>query len=161
MRINRKLPAAERFELSIFREPNSGCWLWEGGVIESGYGQFTMNYRNMGAHRASWILHRGPIPPGTMVCHKCDTPSCVRPDHLFLGNSSTNMLDASAKGRISNGNRAKTHCIHGHELAGRNLMQRKTKTGVDGRVCRKCARNRYNKYIQANQRSRSTPCPSQ
>lgn len=51
------------------------------------------------AHRVAWDLTYGPIPDGMLVLHRCDNPSCVRPDHLFLGTQTDNMLDRKAKGR--------------------------------------------------------------
>lgn len=87
------------FTDKIMPEPNSGCWLWTGAIRGDGYGNFTYQGRNHGAHRVSWAFHHGPIPEGQNVCHKCDTPLCVNPDHLFLGSRSDNMRDMSKKGR--------------------------------------------------------------
>lgn len=86
----------------------TGCWNWTGRVFKpSGYGVFkcvAIRRNNMNASRASWIIHRGPIASRKiMVCHTCDNRRCVNPDHLFLGSSSDNMIDASNKGRINHG----------------------------------------------------------
>lgn len=88
-----------RFHAKYVPEPNTGCWLWEGATIRSGYGRHNINGVQMGAHRASWIIHNGDIPDGMHVCHKCDTPPCVNPDHLFLGTHADNMRDMQAKER--------------------------------------------------------------
>jgi hypothetical protein len=84
-------------------EPNSGCWLWTGGLDTHGYAQLGKPGKNNGnylAHRLSWELHRGePIPDGLLVCHKCDVPSCVNPHHMFLGSNQDNTNDKLAKGR--------------------------------------------------------------
>lgn len=91
-------------------EKNSvtGCWNWTGTIFQvSGYGAFkclAMRKNHMNASRASWIIHNGPISSRKiMVCHTCDNRKCVNPDHLFLGSSSDNMIDASKKGRINHG----------------------------------------------------------
>jgi hypothetical protein len=79
------------------------CWLWTGTLKTGKYGQL---YRGKGskprfviAHRFSYQLHYGAIPKGRMVCHHCDVPACVRPDHLFLGSSKDNVHDMYKKGR--------------------------------------------------------------
>jgi hypothetical protein len=95
--------ALERLEDKYIPEPNSGCWLWVGPVDPSGYARFTMPKARVAemAHRASWKLHRGDIPRGLICCHRCDTPTCVNPDHIFLGTYKENMRDASRKGRMN------------------------------------------------------------
>jgi DNA-binding CsgD family transcriptional regulator len=78
------------------------CWEWTGfRVPPLGYGRFRLNDEQTWAHRVSWELTFGPIPEGLQVCHRCDNPPCVRPDHLFLGTPLDNVRDMIGKGRAS------------------------------------------------------------
>ncbi|MET8278228.1 HNH endonuclease signature motif containing protein [Micromonospora sp. NPDC005174] len=78
----------------------SGCWEWTAHCNNRGYGQFTVSKGVFyGAHAVSYAITHGPIPAGMSVCHHCDNPPCVRPDHLFLGTQSDNAYDMFAKGR--------------------------------------------------------------
>lgn len=87
-------------------EKTDGCWLWTGPVQgNNGYGSFHYLGKLIGAHRFSWILHRGPVVGRANVLHRCDTPTCVNPDHLFLGTHAENMADRNAKGRTARGER--------------------------------------------------------
>lgn len=93
----------ERFEEKYIPEPTTGCWLWNAFINPAGYGHFSTNlsgrWKNERAHRASYELFIGPIPDGMCVCHACDTPACVNPDHLFLGTRGDNNTDRGRKGR--------------------------------------------------------------
>jgi hypothetical protein len=85
-------------------EPNSGCWLWMGAASAEGYGRIRARNgvrRMLGTHRLSWEHHFGLIPAGHHVCHKCDVPSCVNPQHLFLGTDLDNHRDKARKGRAA------------------------------------------------------------
>jgi hypothetical protein len=87
------------FEKNVVR--SFGCWSWKGTIDKGGYGIMTCNKKHGSdrAHRASWIIHKGQIPKGILVCHKCDHPECTNPDHLFLGTSADNTKDMIQKNR--------------------------------------------------------------
>lgn len=76
-----------------------GCWLWTGGAHEFGHGRYWLNGANRPAHRVIWEARNGHVPDGLFVLHKCDVPSCVNPDHLFVGTQDDNMRDKTEKGR--------------------------------------------------------------
>jgi hypothetical protein len=79
-----------------------GCWLWTAKLDKRGYGFSKHDGKKLGAHRHSYILYVGPIPEGMFVCHRCDNPTCVNPDHLFLGTREDNIDDMLKKGRHKN-----------------------------------------------------------
>ena len=105
-------PVLNRFWESV--DKSGDCWMWTGHLCTSGYGSFLVKKKQRLAHRFSWELVHGPIPPGLCVCHDCDKNypigdktyrRCVNPAHLFLGTHLDNMRDASRKGRSAAGDR--------------------------------------------------------
>lgn len=77
------------------------CWNWGASKSYGGYGQFSLKGKLLLAHRIAWTLENGAVDRGTLVLHKCDNPSCVRPSHLFLGSHADNSNDKVSKGRAS------------------------------------------------------------
>lgn len=81
----------------------SGCWIWMLSTVRGGYGKVSIDGKSHTAHRAIWEKKNGPVPSGLILCHRCDTPSCVNPDHLFVGTHSDNSLDMVTKNRAAKG----------------------------------------------------------
>lgn len=112
MRVYKTIPESERFNAKVMPEPNTGCWLWFGQFDKDGYGLLKTGskdkWNNERAHRVSYRINIGPIPEGYFICHKCDNPACVNPDHLFAGNHIDNVTDMISKGRkvVAKGSKA-------------------------------------------------------
>lgn len=143
---------ADRFNAKWIGEPNSGCWLWLGSIDRKGYGQI----REPGGARVRVATHvalevyRGEkVPDGRYAMHRCDTPSCVNPDHLFVGTPLENQRDSIAKGRKAKpppstiGRGLRNVCVRGHSLSGENIYFWKS---GKGRSCKECQRIRKASY---------------
>lgn len=92
-----------RFFALVHPEPNTGCWLWSGGNDVDGYGKFASKIAGMWVHykatHVSLIFAGRPLRGDLIVCHRCDFPPCVNPDHLFAGTHKDNVSDCQKKGR--------------------------------------------------------------
>jgi len=98
--------AESRFWKHVVMLPDApGCWLWVGATASHGYGNIeTENRREMVlSHRLSYEMHKGPIPDGLLVRHRCDTRCCVNPEHLEVGTQKDNLRDMVERGRASKG----------------------------------------------------------
>jgi hypothetical protein len=119
----------QRFENKYLINETTDCWEWQHATNNIGYGMFRFDNNTMRtAHRVSYELFNGPIPTGMCVCHKCDNPICVNPEHLWVGTLKENSQDMTAKGRHANPMLGKKHalgtCKHCGVEAAVNLIAR-------------------------------------
>jgi len=127
----------QRLMKNVVKDEN-GCWNFTGCRDEFGYGRMSMVVKRLNrrymirTHRLSYLIFKGEIN-SLLVCHHCDHPSCVNPDHLEPVTSQINNLRSNGMGAI---NSRKKHCVHGHELAGENLCKYELRHGR--RKCLTC-----------------------
>lgn len=107
-----------------------GCWIWTGYKNPSGYGRCNINRLAISCHRLSFALANGKLEMGPYVCHRCDNPSCVNPDHLFLGSIHDNNRDCDDKNRRPHG---ENHCCA--KLTNEQAIQIRAMI-ANGRSCR-------------------------
>lgn len=93
-------------------EDENGCWIWKAVKNYRGYGHISFRNYPRRSHRVSYTVHKGEIPKGMLVLHKCDNPSCINPDHLFLGTHQDNMNDMKKKGRACSGKDSHLHKLN-------------------------------------------------
>lgn len=113
------------------------CWQWTGASTKDGYGFMAFRGRTWKAHRVSYTLFHGEVPEGLFVCHHCDNPGCVNPQHLFLGHASANVADMVRKGRgvsqiTSDQNHFKAgHAPRGQDASGHKMTEEDAVRAID------------------------------
>lgn len=154
-----------RFDSKIKVDPKTGCWTWIGAKNRKGYGTMFVGPKRgstgLATHVSLTLAGRPRPSEKHHALHRCDTPSCVNPEHLWWGTHADNMADANNKGRLNIdgfktswsrglGTRQKDRCLRGHELSGQNLYV----SPQGKRLCSACQK------IRDSRRDRSVSAPS-
>lgn len=129
----------DRFWKKVVKTPD--CWFWVGTKNGRGYGMFYIQLHGYRAHRLSWMIaNKKPLKERQQVCHSCDNPGCINPDHLWVGTARDNSHDCIAKGRNSPPPVKKeyTHCKWGHRFTKANSYVYEK----FGRMCKTCTKKR-------------------
>lgn len=128
-------PTLEQFKERFWQRVqklSNGCWEWSGKLTPKGYGKCQFRNKELYAHRVSYTWERGEIPSGMVIDHLCRNKKCVNPNHLEVVTNVENVLRGES---LFAQKKRQTHCVHGHLLAGKNLIIYKNGT----RHCRTCA----------------------
>lgn len=132
-----------------------GCWETDLAKAGGGYAPFSIRdgggFRQVGAHRWSYVYHRGHVPEDLVLDHLCRNRGCVNPDHLEPVTRRTNTTRGIGPSAVS---AAKTHCVNGHELAPENLQSRDATCTRTARICLICHREYQARYL-ARKRERA------
>lgn len=142
-----KMPL-EKIRDNIMVDPNSGCWLFTGGLDKCGYSKLSGGKDIPGeslGHRMSYLIFKGPIPDGTEIDHKCRVRSCINPAHLQAVSHAKNVSLADYKTNHRNG--VKTHCKRGHEFTPENTMVNRHGS-YSTRKCRACTSERQRRSYE-------------
>jgi len=135
----------ERFWSKVEKQ-DDGCWVWIGGLFNTGYGCFSFSGKNKAAYRWLYELAVGPVPDGLQLDHLCRNRACVRPSHLEPVTCQENLLRGETLAALQ---AAKTHCPQGHPYNDENTYQ----TPSGSRACRECRRTRSREYQRRRRQS--------
>lgn len=110
--VNHPSSVVRRFWQYVHAGSPKECWLWRGSIAKrGGYGQLNDRGKLLKSHRLSYELNHGPIPIGSLICHRCNNPPCCNPGHLYAGTPKQNWDDTIAAGTrfVPNGARGERH----------------------------------------------------